>query len=71
MVIKQTNILQTVMWRMRKKTYIKEQLNTKVGVWLVAQNMELFRVSRQFIVQQKFQKIEQSNNVWIKLEQRE
>ena len=59
------------MWRLRKKTYIKEQLNTKVGVWLVAQNMELFRVSRQFIVQQKFQKIEQLNNVWSKLEQRE
>ena len=59
------------MWQLRKKTYIKEQLNTKVGVWLVAQNMELFRVSRQFIVQQKFQKIEQLNNVWSKLEQRE
>ena len=59
------------MWRLRKKTYIKEQLNTKVGVWLAAQNMELFRVSRQFIVQQKFQIIEQLNNVWSKLEQLE
>ena len=59
------------MWRLRKKTYIKEQLNTKVGVWLFAQNMELFCVSRQFIVQQKFQKIEQLNNVWSKIEQGE